>query len=132
MAADREHWPLVTNADVADARRAVHAAARDAGFRRTDAVRLATAASELGRNVVVHGHGGRMILSRVDGGVGIRLVFRDDGPGIADLGLALRDGYSSRGGLGHGLGGARRLVHDFEVQSPPDGGTRIIVTRWRR
>lgn len=132
MAVDREFWPLSTSMDVGDARRAVHAVALASGFRSVDAVRLATAASELARNTVTHGRGGRMTLSRLDGGAGIRLEFRDDGPGIADVEQALRDGYSSAGGLGHGLGGARRLVHGFELQSSPGEGTRVVVTRWRR
>lgn len=132
MSTEREHWPLGVSKDVGDARRAVHAAARQSGFRSADAVRLATAASELARNAVTHGGGGRMVLERLDGGAGIRLEFRDEGPGIADVEQAMTDGYSSGGGLGHGLGGARRLVHDFWIESSPGGGTRVVVVRWRR
>ncbi len=132
MGVQREHWPLMSAADVGDARRAVHATARACGFRTADAVRLATAASELARNALVHGGGGRMTLSQIDDGRGIRLEFRDDGPGIDDIERALVDGFSSAGGLGHGLGGARRLVHDFEIESRAAGGTRVVVTRWRR
>lgn len=132
MGVDREHWPLMNAADVGDARRAVHAAARACGFRSVDAVRLATAASELARNVLVHGGGGRMTLRRIDEGSGIRLEFRDDGPGIADIERALVDGFSSAGGLGHGLGGARRLAHAFEIESRAGEGTWVAITRWRR
>lgn len=129
---DREHWPLATVVDVADARRAVHAVAREAGFRSVDAVRLATAASELGRNAVVHGKGGRMVLCRLDGGRGLRLEFYDDGPGISDIEQALVDGWSSVGSLGRGLGGARRLVDEFRLDSRVGQGTHVVVTRWRR
>lgn len=132
MQPEREFWPLKVSADVGDARRAVHAAARAAGFRGADAVRLATAASELARNTVIHGKGGRMTLERIDGGTAIRLEFRDEGPGIPDVEIALRDGYSSSGSMGYGLGGARRLVHSFHIESGPAGGTRVTVVRWRR
>lgn len=132
MAADREYWPLVALRDVGDARRAVHAAAREAGLRPVDAVRLATAASELARNAVQHGGGGRMILERIDGGRGVRLVFCDAGPGIADVEQAMRDGFSTAGGLGHGLGGARRLVDAFDLETRVGEGTRVTVARWRR
>lgn len=132
MAFEREFWPLKVTRDVGDARRAVHAAARSAGFRSADAVRLATAASELARNAVIHGKGGRMTLERLDAGAGIRLEFRDEGPGITDIEQALVDGFSSTGSMGFGLGGARRLVHSFQIESGAGEGTRITVVRWRR
>lgn len=91
-----------------------------------------TAASELARNALVHGGGGMMEASHVtaEGTDGLRLTFSDSGPGIPDLDRALSDGYTSGGGLGMGLGGARRLVHEFAVDSAPGSGTTVRVTSW--
>lgn len=102
------------------------------GFGLIDQTKLVTAASELARNTVDYGGGGTVTLERVQKGgrVGLRLVFEDHGPGIADVELALTDGYTSGNGLGLGLGGARRLVNDFEISSQPGRGTRVTVTRW--
>jgi serine/threonine-protein kinase RsbT len=92
-----------------------------------------TAASELGRNTLEHGGGGSLELSLVEDGSrrGIRLRFTDQGPGIPDMALALKDGYTSGGGLGLGLGGSKRLMHDFEIDSKPGSGTTIIAIRWK-
>lgn len=130
----REVWPLTTPRDIADARRAVHIIAMQRGFRASDAVRLSTAASELARNVVIHGGGGEMLVQIVTEGSrhGISLTFRDRGLGIADIDLAMRDGYSTAGSLGHGLGGARRLVDRFDLASTVGEGTRVEVVRWKR
>lgn len=130
----REVWPITNAREIADARRAVQTIALQRGFRLSDAVRLSTAASELARNAVVHGGGGEMLVEEVFEGTreGLCLNFRDRGPGIADIERAMVDGYSTAGSLGHGLGGARRLVDRFELQSTAGVGTRVKVTRWRR
>lgn len=130
----REVWPITNAREIADARRAVQTIALQRGFRLSDAVRLSTAASELARNAVVHGGGGEMLVEEVFEGTreGLCLNFRDRGPGIADIERAMADGYSTAGSLGHGLGGARRLVDRFELQSAAGAGTRVKVTRWRR
>jgi serine/threonine-protein kinase RsbT len=119
--------------DVVRARQAVRALAVELGFSLVDQTKLVTAASELARNTVVYGGGGTMHLEVVEEGVrtGLRLLFEDQGPGIPDLERALSDGFTTGGGLGLGLGGARRLVNDFTIQSAPGEGTRITVAKWK-
>jgi serine/threonine-protein kinase RsbT len=92
-----------------------------------------TAASELARNTLHHGGGGRVELQALNDGDrrGVRLVFEDQGPGIADVERALQDGFSTGNGLGLGLGGARRLSNEFEIESKPGAGTRVAITRWK-
>jgi serine/threonine-protein kinase RsbT len=99
-----------------------------------DQTKLVTAASELARNTLVYGGGGTVEVSRADNGrrQGIRIVFADEGPGIADLDLALTDGYTTGGGLGLGLSGARRLVDEFAIDTAAGRGTTITVTKWCR
>jgi len=103
------------------------------GFSLVDQTKIVTAASELGRNAVIYGGGGDVEVNEIhDGGrIGLQLVFADQGPGIADVELALKDGYTSGNGLGLGLGGARRLSNEFELTSRPGEGTRVAITRWR-
>jgi serine/threonine-protein kinase RsbT len=105
----------------------------DLGFGLVDQTKLVTAASELARNTLIHGGGGEVELQALDNGTrcGLRLVFSDRGKGIADIDLALRDGYTTGNGLGLGLGGSKRLVNEFEIQSQPGEGTRVTITRWR-
>ncbi|MFF8594037.1 anti-sigma regulatory factor [Streptomyces sp. NPDC015220] len=124
--------PIRSDMDLVRVRQHVRQAAAGFGFGLVDQTKLVTAASELARNTLVHGGGGRMEAALVvDGPVsGLRLVFSDEGPGIADLDLALSDGYTSGGGLGMGLGGARRLVHDFGIDSAPGSGTTVTVISW--
>jgi serine/threonine-protein kinase RsbT len=114
-------------------RQAVRGFAKDLGFTLVDQTKLVTAASELGRNAVVYGGGGRARLEVISGGgrSGLRLVVSDDGPGIADVDQALRDGYTSGSGLGLGLGGSRRLVDEFTIEAPPGRGTRVEVVKWK-
>jgi serine/threonine-protein kinase RsbT len=102
-------------------------------FSLVDQTKLVTAASELARNTLDYGGGGSVRIERVLDGArkGVRLVFKDQGPGIADIDLAMRDGYTSGGGLGLGLGGAKRLVSEFHIDSAPGKGTTITITRWR-
>ncbi|ALV48678.1 anti-sigma regulatory factor [Streptomyces althioticus] len=133
-AADVEaRLPIRSDMDLAWVRQHVRQAATRVGFGLVDQTKLVTAASELARNTLVHGGGGVLETTRVtaaDGTAGLRLTFSDEGPGIPDLERALSDGYTSGDGLGMGLGGSRRLVHDFEVDSTPGAGTTVRVTSW--
>ena len=119
--------------DVVGIRQAVRQRAVELGFNLIDQTKIVTAASELARNTVQYGGGGRLIIEGVEeaGRRGLRLTFEDQGPGIPDVELALRDGYTTGGGLGLGLGGARRLANEFYIQSRPGEGTRVTVVRWR-
>jgi serine/threonine-protein kinase RsbT len=103
------------------------------GFTLVDQTKIVTAASEIARNTVVHGRGGTVRIEAMDDGArkGLRLIFEDRGPGIADVDLALRDGYTTGNGLGMGLGGARRLVNEFSIESKPGQGTKVTLTRWK-
>lgn len=119
--------------DVVRVRQAVRALAIRAGLSLVDQTKVVTAASELARNTLDYGGGGTVVLERVANGPkpGIRLTFEDQGPGIADIELALKDGYTTGGGLGLGLSGAKRLSSDFSIQSKVGEGTRVIITRWK-
>jgi len=130
---DVEVLPLRGNADVTRARHRVRDLAVGLGYDLVAQTKLVTATSELARNCVVHGGGGRITLETVrdDGRVGLRLSFADEGPGIPDLEQALTDGWSSGNGLGLGLGGSRRLVHAFDLLSAPGAGTTVIIVLWR-
>jgi serine/threonine-protein kinase RsbT len=127
-----ESLGIHSDEDVVRARQATRQWAVATGFRLVDQTKIVTAASELARNTLIHGGGGTMRLQALDEGGrrGLRLTFEDKGPGIADLKLALTDGYTSGGGLGLGLGGARRLSNEFEIASAPGQGTRVCITRW--
>ncbi|WP_434771883.1 anti-sigma regulatory factor [Pseudomonas entomophila] len=124
--------PVRLEQDVVLARQLVRKLASEAGMRLVDLTKLVTAVSELARNTVVYGGGGDMDWSVLEDGmqVGIRLLFRDEGPGIPDLKLALTDGWTSGTGMGMGLTGARRLVDEFELDTAPGEGTRVTITRW--
>src|SRR5690606_24741061 len=125
--------PLRTSADIVAVRRLVRTRAVELGFGLVEQTKLVTAASELARNAVEHGGGGTAMIETVENGArrGVRMRFEDEGRGIADIELALRDGYTTGGGLGLGLGGARRLMSELEVQSSAGGGTRVSAVRWR-
>jgi serine/threonine-protein kinase RsbT len=129
----RDTVQIRTESDVVRARQTVRAWAQEVGFTLVDTTKLVTAASELARNTYDHGGGGEMTLEVHQEGErrGLRLVFVDHGPGIADIDLAMRDGYTTGKGMGMGLGGSRRLVNEFEIESKPKQGTRVAVTRWR-
>lgn len=133
LASRAETLQLRSGEDIVIARQAVREASSELGFSLVDQTKLITAASELARNTVVHGGGGTMQLEvmREDRRVGIRLSFIDHGPGMKDVQLALRDGYTTGGGLGLGLGGARRLSNEFEIQSSPGQGTTVRIVRWK-
>ncbi len=119
--------------DIAVARNETRAISAALGFRMIDQTRLATVASELARNIVKYAKRGRMIAQPVDttsGRRGLRLVFEDTGPGIPDIDAAMRDGFSTGGGLGKGLPGSRRLVDEFQIESTVGKGTRVVIVRW--
>lgn len=124
--------PIRIEQDVVLARQTARKLAQECGMRLIDLTKLVTAVSELARNTMVYGGGGDMDWQIVEDGlrVGLRLTFRDEGPGIPDLKLALTDGWTSGGGLGLGLTGARRLVDDFELDTAPGTGTRVTICKW--
>jgi serine/threonine-protein kinase RsbT len=119
--------------DVVLVRQAVRKWSAELGFSLVDQTKIVTAASELARNMLVHGGGGKVLLEALAEGSrkGLRLTFEDQGPGIADIELAMKDGYTTGGGLGLGLGGSRRLMSEFEIVSRVGEGTRVTVTRWK-
>lgn len=128
-----EVLPLTTSDHIVIVRQAVRQRAVDLGFSLVDQTKIVTAASELARNTLQYGGGGRVTIDAVEdfGRRGLRLTFEDEGPGIPDIELAMKDGYTTGGGLGLGLSGARRLSNDFSIQSAPGKGTRVTITRWR-
>jgi serine/threonine-protein kinase RsbT len=125
--------PIRTEADIVMARQLVRKLSQEASFSLVDQTKMVTAASELARNTLTHGGGGELHWETlVDGNrKGLRLSFRDRGPGIANLELAMMDGWTSGGGLGMGLSGAKRLVNDFSIESQPGQGTQVVICRWK-
>jgi serine/threonine-protein kinase RsbT len=128
-----DELPLRTEQEVVLARQGVRRLAQGLGFGIVDQTKLVTAASELGRNALIYGKGGVMRWEVVTDGrrQGLRLHFIDRGPGIPDVQLAMTDGWTSGTGMGLGLSGAKRLVNDFEIETGPDIGTRVTITRWK-
>ncbi len=124
--------PIVEEVDIAQARRTALLIADDIGLKRPAAYYVATAVSELAGNMYYHAGGGEMELSVIQhqGRAGIEVIAQDQGPGIADVELALRDGFSTSGGLGCGLPGARRLMDELEIHSEVGRGTRILARKW--
>ena len=114
-------------------RQTVRERAIELGFSLVDQTKIVTAASELARNTIQHGGGGAVLIEAVNDGArrGLRLTFRDTGPGIADVALAMKDGYTTAGGLGLGLSGAKRLSNEFAIDSAPGQGTCVVITRWK-
>jgi serine/threonine-protein kinase RsbT len=125
--------PIRSQEDIVRVRQSTREAAVAQGFTLVDQTKLVTAASELARNTLDYGGGGEVEIARLNEPPrrGVRLVFSDKGPGIADVDLALKDGYTSGGGLGLGLGGARRLSNDFSITSKVGEGTQVTIARWR-
>jgi serine/threonine-protein kinase RsbT len=119
--------------DIVAVRQMVRKWAVELAFGLVDQTKLVTAASELARNAYSYGGGGTATIEELqDGGRrGLKLTFRDEGPGIVDVEQALRDGYTTGGGMGLGLGGSRRLVHEFDIVSRPGEGTCVTIVRWR-
>jgi serine/threonine-protein kinase RsbT len=128
-----EKLPVESQDDVVQVRQAVRAWAVELGFSLVDQTKVVTAASELARNTFVHGGGGSVELEGLQEGArrGLRLTFVDHGPGIADVEQAMKDGYTTGGGLGLGLGGARRLSSGFEIRSQPGAGTWVRIVKWK-
>jgi serine/threonine-protein kinase RsbT len=125
--------PLGRQDDVVSVRQAVRAMAVEIGMNLVDQTKIVTAASELSRNTFVYGGGGKVKLEIIHDTArrGVRLTFEDKGPGIANIEQAMRDGYTSGGGLGLGLGGSKRLSHEFAIESSPGQGTCVTITRWK-
>ncbi|MBS0232016.1 MAG: anti-sigma regulatory factor [Proteobacteria bacterium] len=119
--------------DVVRVRQEVRSRAVESGFSLVDQTKIVTAASEIARNTLDYGEGGTLLIERLEevGRRGVRLTFEDQGPGISDIERALTDGYTSGGGLGLGLGGAKRLANEFHIQSQPGKGTRVTIIRWK-
>jgi len=130
---DATESPLRTENDIVLARQVVRRKAQEAGLSLVDQTKIVTAASELARNALIYGGGGVMISELVTNGLrrGLKLQFRDEGPGIPDLDLAMKDGWTSGTGLGMGLSGAKRLVNDFDIVTGPGRGTCVTITRWK-
>ena len=134
MAVIRELRRAVSSSeDIVGVRKLCREWAVASGFSLVDQTKMVTAASELARNLVLYGGGGTVHFEALNDGMkrGLRLVFEDDGPGIEDIERAMRDGFTSGSGLGLGLGGARRLVNEFDIQSKRGAGTRVAITRWK-
>lgn len=133
MSSLTESLEIRRSEDVVQVRQRVRAFSAKAGLRLVDETKIITAASELARNVVIYAGSGIAHLELISDGrrQGVRVTFEDKGPGIADLELAMKDGYTTGAGLGLGLSGAKRLSNEFEIQSKPGEGTRVTITRWR-
>jgi serine/threonine-protein kinase RsbT len=125
--------PLRSDHEIVLARQVVRRLTQELGFSLVDQTKMVTAASELARNALVYGGGGRMKWELLDNGGrrGLKLTFSDEGPGIANVEIAMTDGWTSGKGLGMGLSGARRLVNQFEIDTRPGAGTRVTITRWK-
>lgn len=124
---------ITSRDDIVKVRQATRSWAVEFGFSLVDQTKIVTASSELARNTFEYGGGGTVKFEAFNDGnrTGLRLVFEDKGPGIEDVELALKDGYSTSGGLGFGLGGAKRLMNEFEITSSPGNGTTVSITRWK-
>ena len=125
--------PVRTSEDIVRMRQLVREQSVVLGFGLVDQTKIVTAASELARNALIHGGGGEVSVQPLAEGArrGLKLVFSDQGPGIADVALALKDGFTTGGGLGLGLGGAKRLSNEFAIDSRPGAGTRVTIVRWK-
>ena len=125
--------PVDSEPQVVAVRQSVRAWAQELGFSLVDQTKVVTAASELARNTIKHGGGGTLRMELLSEGIrrGLRLTFEDNGPGIPDISLAMKDGYTSGGGLGLGLGGSKRLVNDFYLESQVGQGTKVTIVRWK-
>jgi serine/threonine-protein kinase RsbT len=131
LSADR--LPLQSDEHMVIVRQAVRTLAVGLGFSLVDQTKVVTAASELARNTIQHGGGGSALLETINDGPrrGLRLTFQDEGPGIVDIAQAMKDGFTTGGGLGLGLSGAKRLTNEFAITSTPGGGTRVVITKWK-
>ncbi|HEY9791926.1 MAG TPA: anti-sigma regulatory factor [Candidatus Obscuribacterales bacterium] len=134
MISQTEQLSVLQETDLVSIRNKVRLHAQQAELGLVDETKLITAASELTRNMLIYAGGGGVAIEQLDRAdvKGVRIAFEDKGPGIADIGLAMTDGYSSMHSLGLGLPGARRLVDEFEISSKPGEGTRVVITKWKR
>jgi len=125
--------PLASEQHIVAARQTVRTLCQTLKLSLVDQTKMVTAASELSRNTLIHGGGGRMRWELVEAGMrqGLRLHFEDEGPGIADIAMAMTDGYTSKSGMGLGLPGSKRLVNDFMIDSAPGQGTCVSITKWK-
>ena len=128
-----ESHPVTTSEHVVQVRQAVRQRAVELGFSLVDQTKIVTAASELARNTLIHGGGGEMRLQALNDGSrrGVKVIFADRGPGIPNIELAMKDGYTTRGGLGLGLSGSKRLVNEFSIESQSGKGTTVSIVRWK-
>ena len=128
-----ESMPISSSEDIVTVRQAVRKKAVALGFGLVDQTKFVTASSELARNTLDYGGGGTAHLDIVqnDRRSGLRVIFEDQGPGIPDVNLAMTDGFTSGSGMGLGLGGAKRLSHEFEIWSKPGEGTKVSILRWK-
>jgi serine/threonine-protein kinase RsbT len=131
--ADVDVLSIQSSADIVAVRQEVRRRAIELGFSLVDQTKIVTAASELARNTLQHGGGGGVEIIALTNGTrrGLRLTFEDQGPGIADVEQAMRDGFSTGSGLGLGLSGSRRLSNEFEIHSRPGEGTKVVIARWK-
>jgi serine/threonine-protein kinase RsbT len=128
-----EMTPINSSGDIVKVRQLVRECSISLGFSLVEQTKMVTAASELARNVLEHGGGGHVRIETLQNErrKGIKLTFIDEGPGIPNIEQALKDGFSTGSGMGLGLGGAKRLTNDFEIESTPGRGTKVAITRWR-
>ena len=133
MTPRQESLQIDSGEQLVTVRQAVRAKAEELRFSLVDQTRIITAASELARNTLQHGGGGTVAIEIVENGTrrGLRLTFKDQGPGIPDLELAMKDGYTTGGGLGLGLSGSKRLVNEFTILSKVGEGTEVSITKWK-
>lgn len=133
MSTSTENIPIRSSEDVVRVRQVVRAKAQDAGLSIVDQTKIITAASEIARNTLDYGGGGNVEIEGVTEATrkGVRMIFRDKGPGIPDIEQALRDNFTTGGGLGLGLGGAKRLCSEFKIESAVGVGTTIMLARWK-
>ena len=124
---------ITSSSDIVKVRQVVRTWSVSLGFTLVEQTKMVTAASELARNALEHGGGGQVRLEVLQNELrqGLKLTFLDEGPGIADVQQALRDGFTTGTGMGLGLSGAKRLVNEFEIDSAPGRGTKVMITRWR-
>jgi len=125
--------PLASEQHIVASRQTVRALCQELRFSLVEQTKMVTAASELSRNTLIHGGGGRMHWAVLQEGVrrGLQLRFEDEGPGIANIDLAMSDGYTSGAGMGLGLPGSKRLVHEFDIRSTPGQGTCVSIVKWK-
>jgi serine/threonine-protein kinase RsbT len=128
-----ESLQIRSSSDIVNVRQVVRSWCLAIGMGLVDLTKIVTAASEIGRNTLDYGLGGTMTIEELRDGIkaGVRLTFADEGPGIPDIARAMTDGYTSGGGMGLGMGGTKRLVDDFSVESTVGAGTRVAITKWK-